>query len=161
MHTEEQTKPKLTGKRIAGDLVGGLLAAIIALPLALAFGVASGLGATAGLYGAIACGIIAAASGGAPGMVSGPTGPVTVMVAALASQFPGAPQMVLAAAIAAGVFQIILGQLKAGQLIQYIPHPVVSGFMTVSGKLKVCQFGKNGSRKVCHLSAGTFNPNSQ
>ncbi len=133
MITGEDLKTKLSAKHLVGDLIGGLLAAIIALPLALAFGVASGLGATAGLYGAIACGIIAAAIGGAPGMISGPTGPVTVMVAALASQYPDNPQMVFAAAVACGVFQIVLGRLKAGELIQYIPHPVVSGFMTGIG----------------------------
>jgi SulP family sulfate permease len=116
-------------------LVGGLLAAIIALPLSLAFGVASGLGAPAGLYGAIACGIIAAFLGGVPGMVSGPTGPVTVMIAAAASQHSDKPNLIFASAIAAGAFQIILGRLKAGQLIQYIPHPVVSGFMTGIGAI--------------------------
>lgn len=124
-------------KSLAGDLVGGLLAAIIALPLALAFGVASGLGAIAGLYGAIACGIIAAAFGGTPGMISGPTGPVTVMIAALAIQHPDKPELVFASAIAAGMFQIILSRLKTGQLIQYIPHPVVSGFMTGIGVIIV------------------------
>lgn len=124
-------------RHLSADLIGGLVAAIIALPLALAFGVASGLGATAGLYGAIACGIVAAAFGGTPGMISGPTGPVTVMIAALATQHPDKLQLVFASAIAAGVFQIILGRFKAGQLIQYIPHPVVSGFMTGIGVIIV------------------------
>ena len=130
-----QSKPSV--KNLAGDLVGGLLAAIIALPLALAFGVASGLGATAGLYGAIACGILAAACGGTPGLISGPTGPVTVMIAALATQHPDKPNLVFSSAIAAGIFQIILGRLKTGQIIQYIPHPVVSGFMTGIGVIIV------------------------
>jgi len=124
-------------QQITGDLIGGLLAAIIALPLALAFGVASGLGAIAGLYGAIACGIIAAIFGGTPGMISGPTGPVTVMIAALALQHPDKPELVFASGIAAGIFQIILGKLEIGQLIQYIPHPVVSGFMTGIGVIIV------------------------
>ncbi len=124
---------KMNSKKIIGDIIGGLLAAIIALPLSLAFGVASGLGATAGLYGAIACGVIAAATGGTPGMISGPTGPVTVMVAALAASHPEKPNLVLAAAVAAGLFQILFSRLKAGQLIQYMPHPVVSGFMTGIG----------------------------
>lgn len=131
------TKPKPSIKFLAGDLVGGLLAAIIALPLALAFGVASGLGAIAGLYGAIACGVIAAAFGGTPGMISGPTGPVTVVVATLAAQHPDKPELVFASAIAAGVFQVILGRLRAGDLIQYIPHPVISGFMTGIGVIIV------------------------
>lgn len=135
IHNSTQSKP--SAKLLVDDLVGGLLAAIIALPLALAFGVASGLGATAGLYGAIACGVVAAACGGTPGMISGPTGPVTVMIAALAIQHPDKPELVFASAIAAGAFQIILGRLKTGQLIQYIPHPVVSGFMTGIGVIIV------------------------
>lgn len=129
------TKPST--KTLVGDLVGGLLAAIIALPLALAFGVASGLGAPAGLYAAIVCGIIAALFGGTPGMITGPTGPVTVMIAALATQHPDKPHLVFASAIAAGIFQILFGQLRIGQLIQYIPHPVVSGFMTGIGVIIV------------------------
>lgn len=137
MLSNDETKIKPSAKTLAGDLVGGLLAAIIALPLALAFGVASGLGATAGLYGAIACGVIAAAFGGTPALVSGPTGPVTVMIAALATQHPDKPHLVFASAIAAGLFQILLGRLRTGQLIQYIPHPVVSGFMTGIGVIIV------------------------
>lgn len=120
------------------ELLGGLLAAIIALPIALAFGVASGMGATAGLYGAIACGILAAAFGGTPAMVSGPTGPVTVGIAALTLEHPGEPHLVLSAAVVAGIFQIVLGRLKVGQLVHYIPHPVVSGFMTGIGVIIIC-----------------------
>lgn len=134
---ELDKEKRLSYRKVLGDLVGGLLAAIIALPLALAFGVASGLGATAGLYGAIACGMVAALFGGAPAMVTGPTGPVTVMIAAVAVQHPDEPALVLAAAIAAGIFQIVLGRLKVGQLIEYIPHPVVSGFMSGIGVIIV------------------------
>lgn len=115
------------------DLMGGLIASIIALPISLAFGVSSGLGAAAGLYGAIACGILVALLGGTPAMISGPTGPVTVGVAAIALSNPGKPEVVFAAAIVAGLIQIVFGRLKLGQLVLYIPHPVVSGFMTGIG----------------------------
>lgn len=60
------------GSTLKGDLSGGLVAGVIALPLALAFGVQSGLGAAAGLYGAIALGIIAAALGSTTTNASGP-----------------------------------------------------------------------------------------
>ena len=66
-----------------GDFFGGVTAAVVALPLALAFGVASGAGAAAGLYGAIAVGFFAALFGGTPSQVSGPTGPMTVVMAAV------------------------------------------------------------------------------
>lgn len=118
---------------IPGDLIGGLTAAIVALPIALAFGVASGLGAAAGLYGAIACGIFAALFGGTKAQVSGPTGPMTVVVASMVSAHLGHPELIFAAIILAGICQVGLGLLKAGQLIEYIPYPVVSGFMSGIG----------------------------
>ncbi|MAO17995.1 MAG: sodium-independent anion transporter, partial [Muricauda sp.] len=70
-------------KYLKGDFTGGLVAGIVALPLALAFGVQSGLGAISGLYGAIAIGILAALFGGTKTQASCPTGPMTVVSAAL------------------------------------------------------------------------------
>ena len=67
---------------LKGDVFGGLTAGVVALPLALAFGVASGVGAAAGLYGAIALGLLAAVFGGTKMQISGPTGPMTVVFAA-------------------------------------------------------------------------------
>lgn len=72
---------------IRGDLYGGLTAAVVALPLAMAMGVASGVGAIAGLYGAIFIGFFAALLGGTPAQVSGPTGPMTVVMAAIFTQY--------------------------------------------------------------------------
>jgi SulP family sulfate permease len=118
---------------IPGDLMGGLTAAIVALPIGLAFGVASGLGAAAGLYGAIACGICAALFGGTKTQVSGPTGPMTVVVASMVSAQTGHTELIFAAIVLAGICQMGLGLLKAGQLIEYIPYPVVSGFMSGIG----------------------------
>jgi len=121
-----------------GDLSGGLMAAIVALPLCLAFGVASGLGAAAGLYGAIACGIFAALFSGTPGQCSGPTGPMTVVAAAIYSANPGRPELVFAATMAAGIIQLAMGYAKGGQLIGYMPYPVISGFMTGIGAIIIC-----------------------
>lgn len=125
-----------------GDMIGGLMAAIVALPLCLAFGVASGLGAAAGLYGAIACGMLAALFGGTPGQCSGPTGPMTVVAAAILSANSGRPELIFAATILGGIIQVAMGYGKAGQLIGYIPYPVISGFMTGIGAIIVCiEFG--------------------
>lgn len=124
-------------KQISGDILGGLTAAIVALPIALAFGVASGLGAAAGLYSAIACGFFAAIFGGTKTQVSGPTGPMTVVVASMVAANSGHPEMIFAAIILAGICQAGLGLLKAGQLIEYIPYPVVSGFMSGIGVIIV------------------------
>lgn len=111
------------------------MAAIVALPLCLAFGVASGLGPAAGLYGAIACGVFAALFGGTPGQCSGPTGPMTVVAAAIVSSNLSRPELVFAATVTAGILQIGLGYAKAGQLIGYMPYPVISGFMTGIGMI--------------------------
>lgn len=125
-------------QNLGGDLVGGLMAAIVALPLCLAFGVASGLGAAAGLYGAIACGIFAAILGGTPGQCSGPTGPMTVVAASIFSANTGRPDLVFAATIMGGLIQIGMGYAKTGQLIGYMPYPVISGFMTGIGSIIIC-----------------------
>jgi len=125
----------MTRKFQFGDLLGGLMAAIVALPLCLAFGVASGLGAAAGLYGAITLGILAALFGGTPGQCSGPTGPMTVVAAALFSMNTNRPELVFAAVIAAGFIQIVLSKVKAGELINYVPYPVISGFMSGIGAI--------------------------
>ena len=82
---------KATFKQIKYDLFGGLTSAIVALPLALAFGFASGLGPSAGLYGAIILGFVASLLGGTPMQISGPTGPMTVVVAGLALKYSGNP----------------------------------------------------------------------
>jgi len=118
---------------VKGNLFGGMTAAVIALPLALAFGVASGLGATAGLYGAIVLGFVAAFVGGTPTQISGPTGPMTVMIAAAVVALHGDLQMIAATIFLAGMFQIVFGFMNLGRFVRYIPYPVISGFMSGIG----------------------------
>ncbi|MGB3639914.1 MAG: SulP family inorganic anion transporter, partial [Rivularia sp. (in: cyanobacteria)] len=80
---------RLNFRNLRGDLFGGLTAAIVALPLALAFGVSVSPkdGAIMGLYGAIFIGFFAALFGGTPSQISGPTGPMTVVMATVFSTF--------------------------------------------------------------------------
>ena len=126
---------------VSGDAFGGITAGIVALPLALAFGVQSGLGAAAGLYGAFIIGTLAAIFGGTPTQISGPTAPMTVVSsAAIASilalndgNLSKALPIILAVFLIAGLLQIVMGVIKLGQYIKYIPYPVVSGFMTGIG----------------------------
>ncbi len=126
---------------LRGDFFGGLTAGVVALPLALAFGLQSGMGAIAGLYGAIAIGIIAAWFGGTPTQISGPTGPMTVVSAVVIStaieanggDLETALGSIIAIFLLSGVFQILLGIFKIGQYIRYMPYPVVSGFMSGIG----------------------------
>ena len=128
-------------RNLRGDLYGGITAGVVALPLALAMGVASGAGPIAGLYGAIFVGFFAALFGGTPAQVSGPTGPMTVVMAAIFTQytamFPDDPARGAALAFTVvmlgGLFQILFGFLKIGKFIELVPHPVVSGFMSGIG----------------------------
>jgi len=127
---------------LKGDFLGGLTAGIVALPLALAFGAQTALGAMAGLYGAIAIGILAALFGGTPTQVSGPTAPMTVVSTAVianailetgANTVQEALPLILATFFLAGVIEMIFGIIKLGKYIKYIPYPVVSGFMSGIG----------------------------
>lgn len=126
---------------IRGDIYGGLTAAVVALPLAMAMGVASGAGPIAGMYGAIFVGFFAALFGGTPAQVSGPTGPMTVVMAAIfiqyTSMFPDDPAkgaaLAFSVVVLGGLFQIVFGLLKIGKYIELVPHPVVSGFMSGIG----------------------------
>ncbi|PCH84277.1 MAG: sodium-independent anion transporter, partial [Flavobacteriales bacterium] len=129
-------------KHLKGDIFGGITAGIVALPLALAFGVQSGMGPIAGLYGAMVLGILAAIFGGTATQVSGPTGPMTVisaMVVATAIEVSGSLEaglgIIIGSFLLAGGFQILLGLLKIGKYIKYIPYPVLSGFMTGIGAI--------------------------
>ncbi|GMN09649.1 SulP family inorganic anion transporter [Croceitalea sp. MTPC9] len=127
-------------KYLKGDITGGLVAGVVALPLALAFGVQSGLGAIAGLYGAIAVGILAAIFGGTTTQASGPTGPMTVVSAALvanaidmAGSLQDAMGIILLSFLVGGALQIVFGLINIAGYIKYFPYPVVSGFMSGVG----------------------------
>lgn len=123
---------------IRQDLTAGLTTAIVALPLALAFGIASGAGPLAGLYSAILVGFFAAVFGGTRQQVSGPTGPMTVVLTAVIAQFSATyPEQWLSLAFTtvclAGLLQILMGVLRLGKYIVMVPYPVISGFMTGIG----------------------------
>lgn len=122
-----------TFSHFRGDLFGGLTAAVVALPLALAFGVASGAGALAGLYGAILVGFLASLFGGTPSQISGPTGPMTVVVALLFVRFAHDPALVFTVIALGGAFQILFGVVRFGTYINLVPYPVISGFMSGIG----------------------------
>ena len=136
---------------LKADISGGISAAIIALPLALGFGVAAfaplgreyaATGALAGLIGASFTGIFAALFGGPPSQITGPTGPMTVVITAtvarlMAMQTAAGDEMdaarvlllTFATVLLGGVVQILMGLLRAGSAIKFIPYPVIAGFM--------------------------------
>lgn len=127
-------KPLLPGRRDyrrlpytwRGDLLAGVTVGIVALPLALAFGISSGAGAEAGLVTAVVAGIVAAVFGGSHIQVSGPTGAMVVVLGPIvATHGVGAIALV---SIMAGVLVLLLGVLKLGRTVSYIPWPVIEGF---------------------------------
>ena len=122
-------------KDLKGNIYGGITSGIIALPLALAFGVASGLGAAAGLWGSILLCLFASIFGGTPTQISGPTGPITVVVAAMVMAHTHNPKLVFMAILLSGIFQIIFGLLKIGKFVNFVPYPVISGFMSGIGAI--------------------------
>ena len=125
----------LNFSNLRGDITGGSTAGIVALPLALALGVASGLGPIAGLYGAIAVGFFAALFGGTPSQISGPTGPMVVVLAGLFASLSGDAALIFTAVMLAGLMQIAFGFLGVGQYIRLVPYPVISGFMSGIGAI--------------------------
>lgn len=147
---------KITTSNLKGDIFGGITAGIVALPLALAFGIqafggvdspeASSMGAYAGLVGATLLGFFAALFGGTHSQISGPTGPMTVITAALISGIWASQQSFSAvligmslAGIFCGLFQVLFGVIKIGKYVRYIPYPVLSGFMSGIGVIIILQ----------------------
>jgi SulP family sulfate permease len=127
-----------------GDVFGGVSAGIVALPLCLAFGAISGLGPEAGLYGAIAAGMLAAIFGGSAVLVTGPTNPMTLVAATVvaANTLPAGKinlAIVVTAFLLAGALQMLLGVLRLGGFVRYVPYPVISGFMSGIGIIIIIQ----------------------
>ena len=132
-----------------GDFWGGFAAMLVALPSAIAFGVSiySSLGAEhvaqgalAGILGAAALGLIAPALGGTQRLITAPCAPAASVLAAFALEFmlnggdfAAAMLLLSLLGLAAGLLQIVFGTLRLGQLIEYMPYPVVSGYLTGVG----------------------------
>ncbi len=120
-----------------GDFFGGLTSMVVMLPIALGFGIASGMGAAAGLYGAIATGFFAAVFGGTRTQISGPTAPMTVIMAVVITSHASNLAEALAIVVLAGFLQILLGLSRIGRFVAYTPHIVISGFMSGIGLIIV------------------------
>ena len=109
------------------EILSGLTVAMALIPEAVAFALIAGLSPLTGLYAAFMMGLVTAILGGRPGMISGATGAVAVVLVALAQQY--GVEYVFAAVILAGVLQVITGALKLGKLMRLVPHPVIFGFV--------------------------------
>ena len=108
------------------DLLAGLTVAAVALPLALAFGVASGASAAAGLVTAILAGIVMGLLTGAPFQISGPTGAMSAVLIVLVSRY--GLEGIWIAGLFSGTLLLVIGLMRLGRFIAFIPAPVISGF---------------------------------
>ncbi len=139
----------LQKNNLAGDFWGGFAAMLVALPSAIAFGVTiyaaigpsyASLGAIAGILGATALGLFAPALGGTNRLITAPCAPAAAVMAAFAIETvrQGVPAgsvvlLLTVLGLLTGVIQFILGRIRVGSVIKYIPYPVVSGYLSGVG----------------------------
>jgi SulP family sulfate permease len=120
----------LTLKRpqnIKNDLLSGLTVALALVPEAVAFAFVAGVEPLVGLYAAFLVGLITATIGGRPGMISGATGALAVVMVALVAQH--GVQYLFATVVLMGILQILVGVFHLGKFIRMVPHPVMLGFV--------------------------------
>ncbi len=109
------------------EILAGLTVALALIPEAVAFALIAGLSPLTGLYAAFVMGLVTSLIGGRPGMISGATGAVAVVIVALAKSH--GVEYVFAAVILAGLIQVVAGVLRLGKLIRLVPQPVIYGFV--------------------------------
>ena len=131
--TQKLFAPKLfcdmkgyTKNQFLSDLIAGLIVAIIALPLSIALAIASGVSPEKGIYTAIVAGFVISLFGGSRVNISGPTAAFATIVAGIVAKH-GIEGLVIAT-IMAGIILILMGLLRVGSLIKYIPHTITVGF---------------------------------
>ncbi|MGC1488155.1 MAG: SulP family inorganic anion transporter [Albidovulum sp.] len=112
--------------QLTGDLIAGVTVAMIALPLSLAIAIASGAGPEKGLITAIVAGFLISLLGGSRVQIGGPTGAFIVVVFGIIAEH-GYDGLVLATFMA-GIIMLVAGYLRAGNLVAYVPAPVINGF---------------------------------
>ncbi|MEQ9413082.1 MAG: SulP family inorganic anion transporter, partial [Cyclobacteriaceae bacterium] len=109
------------------EVLSGLTVALALVPEAIAFALIAGLSPLTGLYAAFTIGLITSILGGRPGMISGATGAVAVVIVALAKSH--GVEYIFATVVLAGVIQVTAGLLRLGKFIRLVPHPVMFGFV--------------------------------
>ncbi len=138
------------------EVLSGLTVAMALVPEAVAFSMIAGLSPLAGLYAAFSMGLITSIFGGRPGMISGATGAVAVVIVALAKTH--GIEYVFAAVVLAGIIQMAAGFLRLGKFIRLVPHPVMYGFVNglaiVIFMSQIDQFKTKGADGVLQWMTG-------
>ncbi len=112
---------------VQNEILSGLTVALALVPEAVAFAFVAGVDPLVGLYAAFMVGILAAIFGGRPGMISGATGAMAVVMVALVAEH--GVEYLFAAVVLTGLFQMLAGVLRLGKFIRIVPHPVMLGFV--------------------------------
>lgn len=140
---------------VKNDVLSGLTVALALVPEAVAFAFVAGVDPLVGLYAAFMVGLITACIGGRPGMISGATGALAVVMVALVADH--GVEYLFATVVLMGLIQISAGALKLGKFIRMVPHPVMLGFVNglaiVIFLAQLGQFGVAGEPGWLH---GTF-----
>ncbi|OUR81176.1 sodium-independent anion transporter [Marinomonas sp. 42_23_T18] len=134
----------MSKSNIKNDLLSGLTVALALVPEAVAFAFVAGVAPLVGLYAAAIVGFITAAFGGRPGMISGATGALAVVMVALVANH--GVEYLFATVILMGIIQILAGVLHLGKFIRIVPYPVMLGF--VNGLAIVIFLAQLGQFKV-------------
>lgn len=113
-------------EKFMADLMAGIIVGIVALPLAIAFGISSGVTPEKGIITAIIAGFIISFLGGSTVQIGGPTGAFIVIVYGIVEKF--GLQGLAIATVMAGIMLLLMGVMKLGSVIKFIPHPIVVGF---------------------------------
>ena len=123
----DSSRPAITPKQLSIETLSGLTVSLALVPEAVAFAFVAGVAPIVGLYAAFIVGLITALFGGRPGMISGATGALAVVMVALVIEH--GPQYLFATVILMGVLQLIFGVLRWGKFIRMVPYPVMLGFV--------------------------------
>ena len=149
---------------LRADAIAGLTVAIVALPLSMAIAIASGASPAQGLYTAIVGGFLVSALGGSRFQIGGPAGAFIVLVAATVQ--PHGMDGLILATILSGLFLMLIGFLRLGTYIKFIPYPVTVGFTAgiaviifASQVKETCSgltLGSAGARAAARETAGAL-----
>ena len=112
--------------QLAQDALAGIIVGIVAIPLAIAFGISSGVGPTEGLVTAIIAGLLISVFGGSKVQIGGPTGAFIVIIYGIIQQYGLSGLMI--ATVMAGILLIFMGLARLGNVIKFVPYPVIVGF---------------------------------
>ena len=147
-----------TPNRVKVELLAGLTVALALVPEAVAFAFVAGVEPLVGLYAAFIVGLITALIGGRPGMISGATGALAVVMVALVADH--GVEYLFATVILMGILQIGAGVLKLGKFIRLVPHPVMLGFVNglaiVIGMAQLSQFQSAQPERIPGEHYGPF-----